>query len=183
MSVQNTTVISFDKFAVDIVKGYKSFDKAQAKLSSTVDSTMQRFVDYVSVTLGRDEKACKALQKSIGDSQVVIDTVAAGIMEKKTFTEYAQSAARALHYNVPYAASLKNDKEKSLPWSKKGASTAAPKSGKVIVTDRAELDKTLSKALAQARALHLADFAADMLDLCLDRLDNFQETVLSKAPM
>jgi hypothetical protein len=179
MQVQNTTVISFDKFAVDIVKGYKSFDKAQAKLSSTVDSTMQRFVDYVSVTLGRDEKACKALQKAIGDSQVVIDTVAQGIMEKKTFTEYAQSAARALHYNVPYAASLKNDKEKSLPWSKKGQAQGAPKTGKVTSTSREELDKTLCKALAQLRILKLNDLAADMLDLCLERLDGFKETVLN----
>ena len=180
MQVQNTkpVTINFDSFARDIVKGYKSFDKAQTKLSTTVESTMQKFVDYVSVTIGRDEKACKALQKSIGDSQVVIDTVAAGIMEKKTFTEYAQSAARALHYNVPYAASLKNDKEKSLPWSKKGQAQGAPKAGKVIKTDRAELDKTLSKALAQCRALGLSELAADILDLALERLDGFKETVL-----
>ena len=179
MSVQNAPAISFDKFAVDIVKGYKSFDKAQTKLSATVESTMQKFVDYVSITLGRDEKACKALQKSIADSQVVIDTVAAGIMEKKTFTEYAQSAARALHYNVPFAASLKNDDTKKLPWSKKAASTATPKAGKVVKTDRAELDKTISKALAQCRALGLTDLAADMLDLCIERLDGFKETVLN----
>lgn len=178
MSVQNSVSISFDKFALDIVKGYKSFDKAQSKLSTTVETTMQRFVDYVGVTLGRDEKACKALQKAIADSQVVIDTVAAGIMEKKTFTEYAQSAARALHYNVPFAASLKNDDTKKLPWSKKGSTTATPKAGKVIKTDRAELDKTLSKALAQCRALGLTELAADILDLCLERLDGFKETVL-----
>jgi len=180
MSVQNTPAISFDKFAVDIVKGYKSFDKAQAKLSTTVESTMQKFVDYVAVTLGRDEKACKALQKAVKDSQVVIDTVALKIMEQKTFTEYAQGAARALHYGVPFTASLKNDDSKKLPWSKaNNTKGATPKAGKVVKTDRAELDKTLSKALAQARALHLTDFAADVLDLCIERLDNFKETVLN----
>jgi hypothetical protein len=179
MSVQNTPTISFDNFARDIVKGYKTFDKAQSKLSATVESTMQKYVDYVSVTLGRDEKACKALQKSIADSQVVIDTVAAGIMEKKTFTEYAQSAARALHYGVPYAASLKNDKEMKLPWGKSGQAQGAPKAGKVTSTTRDELDKTLSKALAQARTLGLTDFAADVLDMCIERLDGFKETVLS----
>ena len=181
MSVQNTNpvAISFDSFARDIVKGYKTFDKAQSKLSTTVESTMQRFVDHVSVTLGRDEKACKALQKSIADSQVVIDTVAAGIMEKKTFTEYAQSAARALHFGVPFAASLKNDDTKKLPWSKKASTSTTQKAGKVTSTTRDELDKTLSKALAQARALGLTDFAADVLDLCIDRLDGFKETVLN----
>lgn len=182
MSVQNTITISFDKFAVDIVKGFKGFDKAQTKLSTIVETTMQRFVDHVAVTIGRDEKACKALQKSIGDSQVVIDTVALKIMEKKTFTEYAQSAARALHFNVPFAASLKGDDTKKLPWSKKGQAQGAPKSGKVVVTDRAELDKTISKALAQCRALGLTELAADILDLALESLDGFKETVLTKAP-
>ena len=180
MQVQNTqATINFDSFARDIVKGYKTFDKAQSKLSTTVETTMQKFVDHVSVTLGRDEKACKALQKAIADSQVVIDTVAAGIMEKKTFTEYAQSAARALHYNVPFAASLKNDDTKKLPWSKKSGGTATAKAGKVTSTTREELDKTISKALAQARTLGLTELAADILDLCIERLDGFKETVLN----
>lgn len=180
MSVQNTPAISFDTFAKSIVSEYKKFDKAQTKLSTTVESTMQKFVDYVSVTLGRDEKACKALQSAIRDSQIVIDNVALGIFEKKTFTEYAQSAARALHFNVPFAASLKGDDTKILPWSKATAAKkgATAKAGKVIKTDRAELDKTISKALAQCRALGLTDLAADMLDLCIDRLDGFKETVL-----
>jgi hypothetical protein len=178
MSVQNTITVSFDKFAADIVKGFKAFDKAQGKLSTTVDTSMQRFVDHVAVTLGRDEKACKALQKAVADSQIVIDTVAAGIMEKKTFTEYAQSAARALHFNVPFAASLKNDDTKKLPWSKKGASTSTAKAGKVTSTTRDELDKTLSKALAQARVLGLTEFAANVLDLALESLDGFKETVI-----
>jgi hypothetical protein len=178
MQVQNTTPLSFDKFATEIVKGYKTFDKAQSKLSQTVCVTMQQFIDHVAVTRGRDKAACEAMRKAIGDSQVVIDTVAAGIMEKKTFTEYAQSAMRALHYNVPFAPSLKNDKEKSLPWGKSGQAQGAPKSGKVTSTSREDLDKTLSKALAQARALGLNEFAADILDHCIGCLDGFKETVL-----
>lgn len=181
MTVQTTQTqapLSFDKFASEIVKGYKSFDKAQSKLSQTVCTTMQQFVDHVAVTRGRDKAACEAMKKAIGDSQIVIDTVAAGIMEKKTFTEYAQSAQRALHFNVPFTPSLKNDKDKALPWGKAGKAQGAPASGKVISTTHAEFHKTLCKALAQARALTLTGFAADMLDLCLDRLDGFEETVL-----
>jgi hypothetical protein len=180
MQVNNTVPLSFDSFARDIVKGHKAFDNAQGKLTQVVQTTMQRFVDFVAVTSGRDEKACKALQKAIGDSQVVIDTVASGAMEKKTFTEYAQSAARALHYNVPFEASLKNNKDMSLPWSKKGQAQGMPKTGTVTVTSRTELDKTLSKALAQARALGLTEFAANVLDLALDSLEGFTETVLTK---
>jgi hypothetical protein len=179
MSVQNTPAISFDTFAKSIVGEYKKFDKAQTKLSTTVETTMQKFVDYVAVTIGRDKAACNALKKAVADSQVVIDTVALGIMEKKTFTEYAQSAQRALHYNVPYSAALKNDKEMTLPWSKAGAGSGVPtKAGTVTTTNRAELDKTICKVLAQARAIGQLGFAADLLDLCLDRLDGFKETVL-----
>lgn len=180
MTVQTTQTqaLNFDRFASEIVKGYKTFDKAQSKLSQTVATQMQQFVDHVAVTLGRDEKACKALQAAIRDSQIVIDADAAGYMNKKTFTEYAQSAARALHYNVPFEPTLKNNSEMKLPWGKSGNAQGSPKSGQVISTTHAEFHKTLCKALAQARALTLTGFAADMLDLCLDRLDGFEETVL-----
>jgi hypothetical protein len=42
------------------------------------------------------------------------------------------------------------------------------------------LDKTLSKAMAQARLLGLTEFAAELVDLCVDCLDGFKETVLTK---
>lgn len=54
-------------------------------------------------------------------------------------------------------------------------SEAKPKTGKVEVTDRAALDQTLSKALKQARLLGLLEFAAVMLDHCIESLDEFKE--------
>ena len=54
-------------------------------------------------------------------------------------------------------------------------SEAKPKTGKVESTDRAALDKTLSKALKQARLLGLTEFAAVLLDHCVDSLDEFKE--------
>lgn len=54
-------------------------------------------------------------------------------------------------------------------------SEAKPKTGKVEVTDRAALDQTLSKAIKQARLLGLTEFAAVMLDHCVDSLDDFKE--------
>lgn len=177
MPVQNIT-LSFDKFATEIVKGFKSFDQAQAKLSEVVETSMQQFVDHVATTMGRDQKACEAMRKAINDSQVVIDTVAQGIMEKKTFTEYAQSAMRALHFNVEFAPSLKNDETKKLPWSKKGASSTSVKAGKVEVTTIAEMHKTLSKALAQARVLNQTIFAGELVDFIVETYPDFKETVL-----
>ena len=59
--------------------------------------------------------------------------------------------------------------------NKSEAKSAKPKTGKVESTDRAALDKTLSKALHQARLLGLLEFAAVLLDHCVDSLDDFKE--------
>jgi len=180
MSVQKTVSISFDNYASAIIKGFEGFDQAQSSLSATIQTTMQQFVDHVSVTLGKDQKACEAMQKAIRDCQLVIDADASGFMKAKTFTEYAQSAARALHFGIPFETQLKQNAAYKLPWSKSGSAKGAStgKVGKVESTDRAALDKTLSKALAQARLLGLTEFAANVLDLALESLEGFKETVL-----
>jgi hypothetical protein len=54
------------------------------------------------------------------------------------------------------------------------------KAGPVTSTTREAADKTLSKALAQYRALGLTEFAAGVLDLAIESLDGFKETVLDK---
>lgn len=172
--------VSFDSNARNIGKAFAGFDKAHGKLTATVAREMQAYIDQWFISNGKGEASVKAMGKAIRESQVVIDLVATGAMEKKTFTEYAQGAMRALHYGVPFAADLKNNPDMALPWGKAGKGSATAKSGKVTSTSRTDLDKTLSKALAQARALGLTEFAADVLDLCLDSLDGFKETVLDK---
>ena len=167
---------AFDAYAKTIIKGYESFDNATAKLSATVHSTMQAYIDVCSKAgLSRDKAGCNALGKAIRECDTVQAIVATGAMEKKTFTEYAQSAMRAFYHGVPFEASLKNNKEMGLPWGNAKPSSGT-KSGKVESTSRAELDKTLSKALKQARLLGLTEFAANILDLCLESLDDFSET-------
>jgi hypothetical protein len=180
MSATKLISVSFDSNAAAIGRAFSGFDKAFGKLTGVVNREMQAFVDQWFISNGKGEASVKAMGAAIRDSQVVLDLAATGAMEKKTFTEYAQGAMRALHYGVPFSADLKNNAEYALPWGKanKGGSTA--KSGKVTSTSRTDLDKTLSKALAQARALGLTEFAADVLDLCLDSLDGFKETVLDK---
>ena len=54
-------------------------------------------------------------------------------------------------------------------------SEAKPTTGKVESTTRESLDKTLSKAIKQARLLGLTEFAAVMVDHCLASLDSFKE--------
>jgi hypothetical protein len=59
------TLPSFDSHAKTIIGGWKSFDKAQDRLSSVVCTTMQKFVDTWLVQVGKDEKAVKAMGKAI----------------------------------------------------------------------------------------------------------------------
>lgn len=174
------TVISFDKNASKIIGAYKAFDGAQSKLSAVVTREMMGFVDAWSIANDRGEASCKAMQKAIVDCETVAKIVASGAMARATFVEYAQSAARALHFGVEFAPSLKNNEAYKLPWSKKGKGTGPGTSGGVTSTTRDDMDKTISKALAQARLLGLTEFAADVLDLCLERLDGFKETVMAK---
>jgi hypothetical protein len=177
MSATAITLVSFDTAALAIVRTMDKADKAYVKATAEVARIMQQFIDAWHVANGKAEASVKAMGKAIRESQTVVDLAAQGACEKKTFTEYAQGAMRALHYGVPFSADLKNKPDMGLPWGKAGK---AGKGGGVQSTSRIDLDKTLSKALAQARMLGLNEFAADVLDLCLDSLDGFKETVLDK---
>ena len=159
-------------------KSKKDFDQA-------LRTSMGRFIDAFFVATGkRDEATCKAVQKAIMDSDIVRaapdNRIDDGIIKQKTWKEYASGAVRALHYNVPFTADLKNKPEFVVPWSTKKAKAPEQKAGVVTQTSRAELDKTISKALAQARLIGLTEFAAAMLDLAIESLSDFKETVLDK---
>lgn len=167
-------VIPFNGFAKKIVSAYVSADKANVKLRDAVQVTMQQFIDTCAQANGRTEASCKALQKAIKESEVAANSVAKGLMEAKTWTEYSQSAARALYWNVDFEPSLKNDADKKLPWSKKATNTTTT-AGRTVSTSRADLDKTLSKALQQMRLISLEGTAADLLDFLTERLADFKE--------
>jgi len=166
--------VSFDQPARTVVKAFKQLDGAQAKLTATVNQAFQGYLDTWFISNGKSEASVKAMGKAIRESQVVLDIVASGAMEKKTFTEYAQSAMRALHWGVPFSADLKNKPEYSLPGGKAGKASA--KAGKVEKTDVAAAAKTFQKALAQLRTLGLDDVAADTLDVLQGHWSWFSET-------
>jgi hypothetical protein len=174
-TVKTVTVPSFTNAAKALGKAYESFDSATAKLSATVCATFTQYLDACTLAgVGKTEKEINAIGKAIRENETVAAFVASGAFEKKTFTEYAQSAMRAYYHGVEFAPGLKNDKAMGLPWG--GAKSGkATKAGKVVTTTRAELDKTLCKALEQARALGLVNFAAELVDLAVESLDGFGE--------
>lgn len=165
----------FDKYAMAIIKAKTQAQAAVDKADTSVNSVMQQFIDAWAVAgYSKSQADVTRLGKAIRDSDAVKNMTETTWLKRKTFTEYAQSAMRAFYHGVPFEASLKGNKDMGLPWG--GAKgDRQNSSGVVISTTREALDKTISKALEQARALGLTEFAAEMLDLCIDRLDSFKE--------
>jgi hypothetical protein len=104
--------------------------------------------------------------------------VEAGHLESSTGKSYQTCFWIAFEQGCEWSPDLANKKTADKQAGEAKTSTKA--SGAVQSTSRKDLDKTLSKALAQARLLGLTDFAAEVLDLCIDRLDGFEETILDK---
>jgi hypothetical protein len=168
---------AFDSFAKPIVAAHKAHDAATDKLSAIVARTFQAYIDVCAKAgIGHDKPSIDAIGAAIRECETFKYHVGMGNFERTTITNYAQSAMRAYFHGVPFAPSLFTNKEMGLPWGKTSGGGDAKTSGKVQSTSRAELDKTLSKALAQARLLGLTEFAANVLDLCLESLDDFKET-------
>lgn len=179
---------SFDRRATAIIGAHEVFDTASATLSDTVKATMQAYVDEVFLATGkRDQATCTTLGKAIRESQVVIDACEGeGTMDKRTFTNYAQSAMRALHFNIDWTPRLFQDTERMLPWSKrtakadkaentKGSSTDPKKTGSVETTNDAALLQTLRKAIQQARILNRHLTVGILIDAAQELDPEFKE--------
>jgi hypothetical protein len=171
------TTPSFNNAATAIIKALSAADNAAAKYSVALATTMQQYLDGCAVLgMVRDNAAVKAIGNEIRTCQAMLDAVATGMLEKKTVTEYAQSAMRAYFHDVAFSQGLKNDPDYQIPNANGDVKVKAPtKAGSTKKTNRAELDKTIVKMLEQARLLGLNEFAATILDVCLDSLDGFKE--------
>ncbi len=111
--------VSFEKHAASIVKARIAADRAESKFTDVVNASINAFIDTVRAAgIKADEASCKALAVELSGCQVVVDAIASGLFEAKTFTEYARGAERAFFHGVPWSASLKNNPDMGLPWSK-----------------------------------------------------------------
>jgi len=188
MSKSQSVFPAFDQRATAIIGAHEVFDTASATLSETIRLHMQAYVDEVFLATGkRDQATCTALGKAIRESQVVIDACEGeGTMDKRTFTNYAQSAMRALHFNIEWTPRLFQDTERLLPWSKrtpkadkaentKGSATDPKKAGKVTTTTDKELLDTYRKAIQQARLLNRDSQVGALIDLAVEIDSEFKE--------
>jgi hypothetical protein len=177
MSVINASLVSA------VVKSFEGEAKAIAKARAGQDKAINQALDAMWIACDKPKaeflKGNAKSNEARGQIKAMFDTIAeAGYISKASAASYQTCFWIAFEQGIPFQRDLANKKSEAK--SEASTDNKTDKAGTVQSTSRTDLDKTLTKALAQARLLGLTDFAADLLDMCLDRLDNFQETVLAK---
>lgn len=169
-------------------------DKASSKAGDAITSAMGAIVTAAAASgLPKTEKGIKYLMEHVRTCQVFLDAVAEGMLLQKTVTEYAQGVGRAFFHGCEWSANLKNDATYALPWGKAkpkaataegatevdGETTLAGKAkpGKVKAITRDDAFETARMLLDQLRKLHLDSVASDVLDVLLEELEGFTETI------
>jgi hypothetical protein len=175
MSVINTSIVNA------VIKSFEGEAKAIIKARAGQDKAIQVALDAMVIACDQPKalflKGNAKTNPARGQIKAMFDAIVEkGFISKSSGASYQSAFWIAFEQGVPFQRDLNNKKDKP----EGEAKTSAKASGAVQSTSRKDLDKTLSKALAQARLLGLLDFAADVLDLCQDRLDGFEETILDK---
>jgi hypothetical protein len=172
--------------AQSVIKTFVATDSKLTKMLATIQGERSKAINtmldamFVACDKPKDVflKGNAATNPARAQVKGVFDAIVeAGHLTKATAATYQTCFWIAFMDGVSWAPDLANKKTEG---NKPTGGDKSPPTGTVQSTSRTDLDKTLTKALAQARLLGLSDFAADLLDMCLDRLDNFQETVLVK---
>ena len=175
MTTVNIKPVSFNLAAKSIISAYVAMDKVAGKTRDAIQISMQQFCDAWFLTNGKSMESIKAMGKTIRESEIVVKVVASGAIDKKTFTEYAQSAMRAVYHGISWEAGLKNDPAYALPGGKV-STPVAEKAGKVSVTTIEAAHKTLQKALSQYRLLNQSMLVAALLDAIQEFYPDFKES-------
>jgi hypothetical protein len=176
MTVINQSIIT------NVIKSFEGEAKAIAKARTAQDKAIQGALDAMFIACDKPKaefmKGNAKTNEARGQIKAMFDAIVEkGFISKSSGASYQSAFWIAFEQGIEFKRDLNNKKDTSESGE---AKTSAKASGAVQSTSRKDLDKTLSKALAQARLLGLLDFAADVLDLCQDRLDGFEETILDK---
>lgn len=170
MSYVNQSIVS------KIIGAVKSEQKVEANAQAKTDKLIQQHIDAMRVTMGKTPMAAflkgnAATNEAKREVKELFEEVAKILNKGESAARnYATSYWIAFEQNVPFQRSLFTSKAKPEAKSKSDKSAGAVKS-----TTREALDKTLTKAMQQARLLGLTEFAAEVLDLCIESLDGFKE--------
>lgn len=159
-----------------VVKLFAKEKTLKVKIVADQDAAIQRVIDglILSCDVPKDQfcKGTSANNPARAEVKEMFEAIReAGGLSASAVANYQVSFWIAFRDGVPFERGLFNqNKDKTAK-----PDNTAKKAGKVKETTRAELDKTLTKALEQARLLGLNEFAATLLDHCLESLDGFKE--------
>jgi hypothetical protein len=165
-------------------EGKKAFEALEASIIVDQDKEITKLVDShllaCKTTKAEYMKGNSVKNDARREVKELFEGLAeSGYISKGTVKTYQGCFWIAFEKGIPFGRNLANEKTEAK--KKETAKTeATAKSGKVVSTTRVELDKTLSKALLQARALGLAEFAATLLDHCIESLADFKEITSDK---
>lgn len=161
-----------------VIKLFQGEGDTIAKIRTEQDKAINAVLDAMTLACDKPKelfmKGNAKTNEARREVKEMFDAIVSPTCSKSSAASYQSAFWIAFEQGVAFQRDLNNKKENA------GEKSSEPKSGKITSTSRTDLDKTLSKALAQARMLGLTEFAADILDLCIESLDDFKETVLSK---
>jgi hypothetical protein len=179
--VTRTTIIN--QIIASFANAKKAHDDLELMSIQEQDKLIQQLVDSHLVTC----KVSKAEYMKGNSAKNAARKEVKELFEKLANDKYiAQGTVKtyqgcfwiAFEKGVPFSRNLAN--EKTATKKAETAKTESVKAGKVEVTTIAEMHKTLSKALAQARILNQTIFAGELVDFIIATYPDFKETVLSK---
>jgi hypothetical protein len=173
MTIVSKTLVS------SVFKAFEGEAKAVAKARADQDKAIQAVLDAMTIACDKPKAVFMKGNAKTNEARAEIKALFDGLAEKDFISKSSAASYQsafwiAFEQGIPFQRDLNNKKEGA------GEKVSTPKAGKVTSTSRTDLDKTLSKALAQARMLGLTEFAATLLDHCIESLDGFTETVLDK---
>jgi len=169
MLVINQSIIS------NVIKSFDKGAKQVQALRVSQDKAIQAAVDAFTIVCDKPKadflKGNAKTNDARGQVKAMFDVlVEAGYIQKSAGANYQTSFWIAFEEGIPFQRDLYNGRKTASE-----AKEPKAKAGKIESTDRKALDATLSKAIKQARLLGLTEFAADIVDLCLEALDDFKE--------
>ena len=176
----------FTKLHTAIVGAFKSADEQAKKLEVTSVTNQNKAITALvdahllacTTTKAEYLKGNSVKNDARREVKELFESLAkAEYITQKSATQYQTCFWIAFEKGIPFSRDLVNAKSKAKAESVKAESV---KAGAVTTTTVAEMHKTLSKALAQARTLNQSIFAAELIDFILITYPDFKETVLSK---
>jgi hypothetical protein len=177
----------FTKIHTAIIGTFKSAkvqaDKLLADSTTKQNAEIQKLIDahLLACTTTKAEylKGNSVKNDARREVKELFESLAkAEYISQKSATQYQTCFWIAFEKGIPFTRDLVNVKAKAK--ADATAKAESVKAGKVETTTIAEMHKTLSKALAQARILNQTIFAGELVDFIIATYPDFKETVLSK---